>query len=90
MKRTVVKDRIAKKLQRVWSVYEISRMAGVAYTAAAMELTCTGKRGCTARHTPCVQDAIAKAVRMSTAALFGKHAWFKLAGRALQQRRASA
>ena len=90
MLHTAVKDRIGKRLGRRWTQPQLARLAGLSRQQVSMELCCTGDKECGARHTPQVQDAMAKAVGMSTAQLFGKHAWFRLAARDLKRRRRSA
>ena len=76
---TRVKEKISKRLGSTWLAGDLARKAGVIRVDVSRALQCTGDNGCKARHTPNVQDAIAKAVGMSTAELFGPHAWFKAA-----------
>lgn len=88
MKLTPVKLRITKILGPTWRHVEIARQAGVARVSVTRELGCTEDASCTARHTPQVQEAIAKAIGLSTGKLFGRHAWFRVAGKALSRRKA--
>ncbi len=87
---TPVKERITKAVGRRWTVAQIAERAGVLKSEVSMSLQCTEDAECKARHTPGVQDAVSKAVGVSTAKLFGKHAWFKLAGKGLCRKLRSA
>ena len=85
---TPVKERVTKALGPRWTLAQIAERAGVRWYEVAQVAKCTGDSSCRARHTPGVQDAVAKAVGLSPAELFGKHAWFRLAAYALKAQKA--
>ena len=90
---TQVKATISRRLGPEWSAAEIAERANLCRPDVTRALKCTGDRTCRARHGMNVQDAIAKAVGISTAELFGPHAWFRLAavklGELAKKKRAS-
>lgn len=87
---TSVKQKVTKMLGDRWTHGQIAQQIGVSRCAVTFELNCTGGADCRARHTPSVQEAVAKAVGMSVPELFGRHAWYRLAAkRLLANRRAS-
>jgi hypothetical protein len=81
-----VKDKMTRALGPRWSTRGIARVIGCDRSALVRVIQCTGKPGCQARHTPGIQDDLAKLLKMSTAMLFGRHAWFKIGARGLRQR----
>ena len=84
---TLVKARIAMALDRAFTHGEVARMAGVHRVDCSREIGCTERGDCKARHSPTTQEAIAKAVRIPVAELFGRHAWFRFAAKGLKRRR---
>lgn len=87
---TVVKTKLAEKLGPNATQREIANRAGIGETEVSLALMCTGEADCPARHSARIQDAIAKAAGLSTSALFGGHAWFRLALSKLEERKKEA
>jgi len=90
---TRVKEKITRRLGPAWRAAALARKAAIIPEVVSRALQCTGDAGCKARHTPNVQDAIAAAVGMSTAALFGPHAWHKIVAhhlRSIERRKRKA
>ena len=82
-----VKAKVTAALGPKWSTRTLAAEIGCHRTALTRALAFTGAAGCPARHTLEVQDALAQRLGMSTADLFGEHAWFKLAAAGLLKRR---
>lgn len=84
---TPVKKKVAQTIGEDLNHTEIAQRVGVPQIAITRHLLCTQQPGCTARHTPEIQHAIAKALGISEGELFGAHAWFRLAAAKLEDRR---
>jgi hypothetical protein len=84
---TPVKEKVAEALGKCMTHAQIAQQIGVPQIAVTRHLLCTQQPGCTARHTPELQNALAKALGLSVDALFGPHAWYKLAAAKLEERR---
>ncbi len=78
-----VKQKATKAMGGSWTHAQLAERAGAVRSDVTREINCTGLPGCRARHTPGLQDAISKALGMSTGKLFGPHAWFRFAGKGL-------
>jgi hypothetical protein len=81
-----VKEKLTRALGPRWNLRAVARTIGCDRTALGRVVQCTGKPDCQARHTPNIQDDLAKLLGTSTRALFGPHTWFRLAAGELHKR----